>query len=153
MSLQLAARLVFAADELAKAPRYAAAIPQRDEVLDARVGALVNDLIGQVADKWTMLILEVLTEDGEQRFTRLGGWVGSISQKMLTRTLRQMEREGLVTQTVHAVVPPRGDYRLTGLGLSLSASFCSDWLWAAENLDEVEHARQQFDTRTGKAAR
>ena len=74
---------------------------------DPRVEALVTELIGRVADKWTMMIIEVLTERGELRFTRLSEMVPGISYKMLTQTLRQMEREGLVARTVHAVVPPR----------------------------------------------
>src|SRR5258706_5707436 len=81
--------------------------------IDPRVEALVNELIGRVADKWTMLILEALTEKGEMRFTRVGECVGGISQKMLTQTLRQMERDGLVTRTVHPVIPPHVDYKLT----------------------------------------
>lgn len=114
---------------------------------DPRVEALVNELIGRVADKWTMIILEVLTEQGELRFTQLSRKVGGISQKMLTQTLRQMERDGMVTRTVHPVIPPRVDYRLTELGLSLGAAFCGVWIWAEENLDKVEAARTAFDTR------
>lgn len=112
---------------------------------DPRVEALVNDLIGRVADKWTMIVLEVLNEHGELRFTQLARKVPDISQKMLTQTLRQMERDGMVRRTVHAVVPPRVDYRLTDLGASLGAAFCSVWIWAEENLRKVEAAREQFD--------
>ncbi|MEO8373842.1 MAG: helix-turn-helix domain-containing protein [Sphingomonas bacterium] len=112
---------------------------------DPRVEALVNELIGRVADKWTMIILEVLTEHGELRFTQLFRQVNGISQKMLTQTLRQMERDGMVTRTVHAAVPPRVDYRLTELGASLGAAFCGVWIWAEENLARVEDARTRFD--------
>jgi DNA-binding HxlR family transcriptional regulator len=136
----------FTAEEIAKARRYASAIPPAD--LDPRIGALVNDLIGRVADKWTMMILEVLAERGELRFTRLSELVEGISQKMLTQTLRQMERDGLLIRTVHPVVPPKVEYRLTGLGLSLGSAFCGVWVWAAENLDQVEQARQSFDSKT-----
>jgi DNA-binding HxlR family transcriptional regulator len=114
---------------------------------DPRVEALVNDLIGRVADKWTMIILEVLSEQGELRFTQLGRAVTGISQKMLTQTLRQMERDGMVTRTVHPVIPPHVDYRLTELGLSLGAAFCGVWIWAEENLAKVEAARAAFDAR------
>ena len=100
---------------------------------DPRVEALVTELIGRVADKWTMMIIEVLTERGEVRFTRLSEMVPGISYKMLTQTLRQMEREGLVARTVHPVIPPKVEYRLTNLGLSLSAAFCGVWLWAEEH--------------------
>ncbi len=115
--------------------------------LDPRVEALVNQVIGRVADKWTMLILEALEEHGTVRFTQLGRHVPGISQKMLTQTLRQMERDGLVTRTVYAVVPPRVDYRLTGLGHSLGEAFCGVWTWAEQNLDAIEEARQSFDSR------
>ena len=125
------------------APRPAPA----DDGADARVEALVHDLIGRVADKWTMIVLEVLGERGRLRFTQLGALVGGISQKMLTQTLRQMERDGLVTRTVHPVVPPRVEYELTALGLGLGAAFCGVWVWAAENLRRVEDARRAFDER------
>jgi DNA-binding HxlR family transcriptional regulator len=117
---------------------------------DPRVEALVNDLIGRVADKWTMLILEVLEQGGTMRFTRIGDAVPGISQKMLTQTLRQMERDGLLTRTVHPVVPPRVDYALTDLGHSLGAAFCGVWIWAETHLDQIEGARQAFDDRTSR---
>ena len=113
---------------------------------DPQVEALVTELIGRVADKWTMMIIEVLTERGELRFTRLSEMVPGISYKMLTQTLRHMEREGLLIRTVHPVVPPKVEYRLTNLGLSLSAAFCGVWLWAEEHLEEVEAARAVFDS-------
>ena len=133
----------FTAEEIERARRYATVIPAAE--LDPRIGKLVNDLIGRIADKWTMMILDVLTEHGELRFTRLSELVAGISQKMLTQTLRQMERDGLLVRTVHPVVPPKVEYRLTGLGLSLGSAFCGVWIWAAENLDQVERARSTFD--------
>lgn len=123
------------------------------EALDPRVQGLVTALIGRVADKWTMLVLEVLGEKGELRFTRLSELVAGISQKMLTQTLRQMEREGLVTRTVHPVIPPKVEYRLTDLGYSLGAAFCGVWVWAEQNLERVEGARAEFDARKGGPAR
>jgi len=113
--------------------------------VDPRVNALVTDLIGRVADKWTMLVLELLAEKGELRFTRISEGVPGISQKMLTQTLRQMERDGLLVRTVHPVIPPKVEYRLTDLGLGLGAAFCGVWLWAEENIDRIEAARQRFD--------
>jgi DNA-binding HxlR family transcriptional regulator len=120
---------------------------ETQEATDGRVEALVTELIGRVADKWTMMIIEVLTQRGEVRFTRLSEMVPGISYKMLTQTLRQMEREGLVARTVHPVVPPKVEYRLTELGLSLSAAFCGVWMWAEEHLSEVETARAAFDSK------
>lgn len=112
-----------------------------------KVDALVNELIGRIADKWTLLVLESLEENGEQRFSALARTVPGISQKMLTQTLRAMERDGLVTRTVHPVIPPRVDYALTALGESLGEAFCGVWLWAEANLGAVEAARTTFDTR------
>jgi DNA-binding HxlR family transcriptional regulator len=133
----------FTKEQISKARAYAAQTPPDD--IDPRIEALVNDLIGRVADKWTMLVLEVLAEKGELRFTRLSDLVKGISQKMLTQTLRQMERDGLLIRTVHPVVPPKVEYRLTQLGLGLGAAFCGVWVWAAENLEHVERARRDFD--------
>ncbi|MET0328322.1 MAG: helix-turn-helix domain-containing protein [Luteimonas sp.] len=115
--------------------------------LDPRVEALVNGVIARVADKWTMIVIDVLAEHGELRFTQLGKRVPGISQKMLTQTLRDMEREGLVLRTVHPVVPPKVEYRLTDLGLGLGAAFCGVWIWAEQNLDAIEQARATFDAR------
>jgi DNA-binding HxlR family transcriptional regulator len=123
--------------------------PERYDEIDPRVEALVNDVIAQVADKWTMILIEVLNDHGEQRFTQISRRVPGISQKMLTQTLRQMERNGLVVRTVHAVVPPRVDYRLSPLGLSLGEAFCGVWTWAESNIDTVETARAGFDARAG----
>ncbi len=135
----------FTQTQIDKAKRYATATPPKD--IDPRIEALVNELIGRVADKWTMLILEVLADKGTLRFTRLSEYVEGISQKMLTQTLRQMERDGLVIRTVYPVVPPKVEYALTHLGLSLGAAFCGVWVWAAENLAEVDQARAAFDAR------
>ena len=121
--------------------------PETGEVADPRVEALVNEVIGRVADKWTILILEVLAEHGETRFTRVGELVGGISQKMLTQTLRQMERDGLVVRTVHPVIPPKVEYRLTDLGFTLAEAFCGVWTWAEANIDRIEAARAAFDAR------
>lgn len=118
-----------------------------DEPIDPRVERLVEELIGRVADKWTMIILELLVEHGVLRFTELSRHVGGISQKMLTQTLRAMERDGLVQRTVYPVVPPKVEYRVTSLGLTLSAAFCGVWVWAEENLGIVERARASFDAR------
>lgn len=135
----------FTDEQVAAARKYAVDLSPSPSELDPRIGALVKDLIGRVADKWTMLILEVLTERGELRFTRLGEAVPGVSQKMLTQTLRQMERDGLLVRTVHPVIPPRVEYRLTPIGLSLGAAFCGVWIWAADHLTQVEQAREAFD--------
>ncbi|MGZ3427754.1 MAG: winged helix-turn-helix transcriptional regulator [Polyangia bacterium] len=113
----------------------------------AKKEALVRELLGRVGDKWTLLVIEALGDEGELRFSRLQARVGGISQKMLTKTLRQLERDGLVVRHVHAVVPPRVDYRLTALGESLGESVCGVWLWVERHLAAVERSRQRYDAR------
>jgi DNA-binding HxlR family transcriptional regulator len=119
------------------------------EVVDPAIEALVQDIIGKVADKWTMLVLEALHEHGTLRFTQLGKAVGRISQKMLTQTVRQMEQDGLVRRTVHPVIPPHVDYALTPLGESLGAAFCGVWIWAETHHAEIQRARESFAAREG----
>ena len=125
--------------------------PKEDASPDPRVEALVIELIGRIADKWTMLILEVLVDHGEIRFTQLGKLVEGISQKMLTQTIRHMERDGLLTRKIHAVVPPKVEYKITDLGITLAASFCGVWMWAEENLKHVDAARRKFDKKNNNA--
>ena len=136
----------FTKAEIARARAYAIRRPPGP--VDPRLAALVHDLIDRVADKWTMLVLEALTEQAPLRFTRLAEQVSGISQKMLTQTLRQMERDGLVTRTVHPEVPPRVEYELTPLGLTLGGAFCGVWVWASDNLKAVDKARHAFDARS-----
>lgn len=118
--------------------------PPPQAAADPEIEALVCDVIGQVADKWTMLVLEALQENGVLRFTQLGRLVEGVSQKMLTQTLRRMERDGLVRRTIHPVIPPRVDYELTDLGDSLSEAFCGVWTWAEANFARVQEARRRF---------
>lgn len=111
------------------------------------IDRLVREIIERVADKWTMLVLEVLEEHGTIRFTRLAEHIGGISQKMLTKTVRQMESDGLVKRTVYPVIPPRVEYGLTSLGRSLGAAFCGVWIWAENHHSEVMQARRSFKSR------
>lgn len=118
------------------------------QTTDPKVEALVIYLIGRIADKWTMIIIDVLADHGEIRFTRLGELCCGISQKMLTQTLRQMEPDGLLARKIYPVIPPKVEYKLTKLGLSLGAAFCGVWKWAAANLPRIEASRTAFDRRT-----
>jgi len=117
---------------------------------DPELEALVREIIGRVADKWTMLVLEALAEHGRLRFTRLGKLIGGVSQKMLTKTLRQMEADGLVSRTVFPVVPPRVEYELTKLGNSLGESFCGVWIWAEKHREAIMQARKSFQERAAR---
>jgi DNA-binding HxlR family transcriptional regulator len=111
----------------------------------ARTEALVRETLARIADKWTLLVIEVLGNEGELRFSRLRERIGGVSQKMLSKTLRQLERDGLVTRRVHAVVPPRVDYKLTSLGESLGEAVCGIWLWVEAHAEAVDRSRQGYD--------
>jgi len=113
------------------------------------IDRLVEEIIGRVADKWTLLLLEALAQHGVVRFSRLADLVGGISQKMLTQTLRQMESDGFVIRTVYPVVPPRVEYALTSLGESLGEAFCSVWNWAETHHEELQRARAAYRERLG----
>jgi DNA-binding HxlR family transcriptional regulator len=118
-------------------------------VASPEIDKLVGQIIGRIADKWTMLLLEALAQNGVARFSRLAELVDGISQKMLTQTLRQMEADGFVTRTVYPVVPPRVEYALTPLGESLGAAFCGVWQWAEANYAELERHRAAYRKRMG----
>lgn len=117
----------------------------------AQKEALVRELLERVADKWTLLVIEELDGGGELRFTQLRGRVGGVSQKMLTKTLRQLERDGLVTRRVHPVVPPRVDYALTPLGRSLGEAVCGLWTWVEKHMQDVQRARRAYEVRAQRA--
>ena len=114
---------------------------------DPTLDALVTEIIGRVADKWTMLALEALQEHGRLRFTEVAAELKGVSQKMLTKTLRQMESDGLLLRTVFPVIPPRVEYELTPLGASLSEAFCGVWIWAEKYRGEIEASRKRFAER------
>ena len=107
--------------------------------------ALLHEILERIADKWTLLVIEALDGEGELRFSDLQRRVGRVSHKMLTKTLRQLERDGLVTRHVHAAVPPRVDYKLTPLGESLGESVCGVWMWVRQHVPDVERARRTYD--------
>lgn len=112
---------------------------------------LVREVLERIADKWTLLVIDAL-EAGELRFTRIQERVGGVSQKMLTKTLRQLERDGLVTRTVHPVVPPHVDYKLTPRGESLAEAVCAVWLWVEKHMDDVHRSRATYDAAAAAAA-
>jgi DNA-binding HxlR family transcriptional regulator len=113
---------------------------------------LLREVLERVADKWTLLVLNALEEGGEMRFTRLRDHVGGVSQKMLTKTLRQLERDGLVTRRVYAEVPPRVEYRLTERGQGLNEATCALWLWVEANMADVQQSRRAYDAAAGRGA-
>lgn len=113
---------------------------------DAREGCQVRQILDRVADKWSLLVIALL-DNRRLRFTELRREIDGVSQRMLTVTLRQLERDGLVRRTVHAVVPPRVDYELTPLGGTLHATIRSLVTWTEEHQGEIATARAEYDAR------
>lgn len=105
----------------------------------------VSEVLARVGDKWTVLVVWTLG-DGPRRFNELRRALGSISQRMLTLTLRGLEREGLVSRTVFPTIPPRVDYELTPLGRSLLEPVMELGLWARRNRAAILDARGHFDS-------
>jgi DNA-binding HxlR family transcriptional regulator len=103
-----------------------------------------SEVLGRVGDKWTVLVVSTLG-NGPMRFNELRRALGSISQRMLTLTLRALERDGLVTRTVFPIIPPRVDYELTRLGRSLLEPVNALALWAQKNRAGIQDARRRFD--------
>jgi DNA-binding HxlR family transcriptional regulator len=104
-----------------------------------------------IADKWTTLLIYLLSR-GKQRYGDLHRQVGGISQKMLTQTLRKLERDGLVTRHVYPEVPPRTEYELTKLGHTLIGPMGALCEWAGAHLSELEQARRRYDQLQKKAS-
>ena len=104
----------------------------------------VSEVLSRVGDKWTILVVSELG-NGPKRFNEIRRALGSISQRMLTLTLRGLERDGLVTRTVFPTIPPRVDYELTRLGRSLLEPVSGIGLWARQNRMAIQQARQRFD--------
>ena len=109
----------------------------------------VSEVLARVGDKWTVLVVGTLG-DGQKRFSELRRALGSISQRMLTLTLRGLERDGLVTRTVFPTVPPRVEYELTKLGHSLLKPVSGLGNWARQNRAAIEVARKRFDAAAPK---
>src|SRR5882724_4306379 len=108
-----------------------------------------REVLNRVGDKWSIYIVGYL-RDGPLRFNELRRSIEGISQRMLTLTLRGLERDGLVTRTIFPTIPPRVDYELTDLGRSLWTPVEALGLWARENLGEIQAARQRFEQREGR---
>ena len=105
-----------------------------------------RQVLDRIGDAWSVLIVGSL-KDGPLRYTELAQRIPGVSPKMLTQTLRGLERDGLVTRTVHPVVPPRVDYALTELGRSLYGLVEGLEKWAEAHIDDVQAARQAYDAR------
>src|SRR5918992_678211 len=111
---------------------------------DTRNDCEVRQILDRVADKWSLLAIALL-EQRTLRFTELRRRIDGVSQRMLTVTLRQLERDGLVRRTVHPVVPPRVDYALTPLGSTLHATIQALVTWTEAHQNEIAAARAEYD--------
>jgi len=105
-----------------------------------------RQVIGRIGDKWSLLTLYALSQ-GTLRFSQLRREIQGVSQKMLTQTLRGLERDGLVSRHVYATVPPKVEYSLTPLGESLAGVITTLRSWAYGHMDEICQARDAFDAR------
>ena len=110
----------------------------------------ISTLLSRIGDKWTVLVVSALS-DGSRRFNELRRDIPSVSQRMLTLTLRNLERDGLVSRTVTPSIPPRVDYELTALGHSLQAPISALADWALSNVTAIHEAQAQFDRTHDRA--
>lgn len=106
-----------------------------------------REILNRIADKWTTLIIGLLAQSESRRFNELRRAIGGISQKMLTQTLRDMERNGLVNRNMYAEIPPRVEYSLTPLGKTLCDPLDALRRWAQTHLSDVRSAQEAFDRR------
>jgi DNA-binding HxlR family transcriptional regulator len=110
----------------------------------------ISSLLARIGDKWTVLVVQTLG-DGPRRFNQLRREIPSVSQRMLTLTLRNLERDGLVSRTVTPSIPPRVDYELTALGHSLQKPICALASWALGNVEAIEQAQRRYDAEQDRA--
>lgn len=109
-------------------------------------GRAIRDILDRIGDKWSLLVIATLHE-GKLRFGELQAHIPGVSQRMLTLTLRQLERDGMVTRTAYAEVPPRVEYELTEMGETLFAPSIAIANWAVAHHPEIERARAEYDAR------
>ena len=110
-----------------------------------------RQVLDLIADKWSTLIINLL-KPGPQRFAGIQRQIGGISQKMLTQTLRELERDGLLTRTVYAQVPPKVEYELTTLGQTLGDLITPIIEWSEKNITEIEAAQTRYDRNASLAS-
>ena len=115
-------------------------------------GCRIREILDRVGDKWSLQVIFHLG-DGPQRFTALKRSIDGVSQRMLTVTLRGLERDGIVSRTMYPVIPPRVEYALTPLGATLLDAAGALVSWADKHLSEVDAARAAYDARAGAAPR
>ncbi|RJL30795.1 winged helix-turn-helix transcriptional regulator [Bailinhaonella thermotolerans] len=140
-------------DGTSKAPGYCTGTEDdQARQWDVRADCDVRHILDRVADKWSLLVIALL-DRRTMRFTELRRAVDGVSQRMLTVTLRQLERDGLVKRTVYPVVPPRVDYELTPLGISLHEVIKTLVIWTEEHQQQISAARSEYDRRAAEEER
>ncbi|MDI5938193.1 MULTISPECIES: helix-turn-helix domain-containing protein [unclassified Micromonospora] len=113
-------------------------------------GCPSRDVLDQIGSKWAVLVLGELGRHGACRFTQLRQQLAGVSEKMLTQTLRTLERDGLLLRTVYPEVPMRVEYELTPLGQTLRGPLKALTDWSVQHIEEVLDARKEYDERAGK---
>ena len=126
-------------------------IPSAQDRAEHTECVVVREILDRVGDKWSVLVIALLGERGH-RFSELRRAIDGISQRMLTLTLRQLERDGLVSRTVHATVPPRVDYALTPLGESVLEPLNGLMCWAAQHGTDIAEARLRYEATQAEEA-
>jgi DNA-binding HxlR family transcriptional regulator len=107
----------------------------------------MSDVLNRIGDKWSVMVVGMLGSNGTLRFNELKRLINGVSQRMLTLTLRNLERDGLVTRTVYPEIPPRVEYSLTEMGKTLTGAINALWDWSAEHHDAIIDARSVYDAR------
>jgi DNA-binding HxlR family transcriptional regulator len=116
------------------------------ETLTEAEDELTREMVSRISDKWSLWTMSVIAESGQpMRFSRIMDQVEDISQKSLTKTLRGLERDGLVTRKVFAEVPPRVEYAITAIGSEMLDNVAPLWLWVAKSVQRFQDCRATFD--------
>jgi DNA-binding HxlR family transcriptional regulator len=118
------------------------------ETLTESEDALTREMVSRISDKWSLWTMSVIAEHGQpMRFSRIMDQVEGISQKSLTKTLRGLECDGLITREIFAEVPPRVEYTITALGCEMLDNVAPLWLWVAKSVQRFQNSRAAFDSR------
>ncbi|WP_223584985.1 winged helix-turn-helix transcriptional regulator [Sphingobacterium sp. GVS05A] len=120
------------------------------KVLNKDQEDLKRDILSHIGNKWSLFVIHALGIDGRMRFSNLESHIKGISQRMLTKCLRELERDGLISRSVFPEVPPRVEYELTELGKGLLVQVTPLWLWIARHTEELTSARTNYEKHIGK---
>ncbi|WP_333888964.1 helix-turn-helix domain-containing protein [Sphingobacterium siyangense] len=120
------------------------------KVLNKDQEDLKRDILSHIGNKWSLFVIHALGIDGRMRFSNLESHIKGISQRMLTKCLRELERDGLISRSVFPEVPPRVEYELTELGKGLLVQVTPLWLWIARHTEELTSARTNFEKHSSK---